>query len=164
MRQILAAVLVLLGCAACTSAASQPPASEAPPTTSVAPPTSPPVDPGGPHRHEPVLKVTWTPNLNWKHQQPVTTHGTTAQGRALVHDIRAAQRVPHNGAAYSCPIDFGVRARFVFGAQHGIVDLGGCRFIQFGRHTYRTDQAIGKDLRAVAPHRWLPYLRPRDLK
>jgi hypothetical protein len=123
-----------------------------------------PVDPGGPIRHRPVLKLTWTPNLNWTHQQAVTTRGTPAQGRRLLRDIRAAKRVPHNGAAYSCPIDFGVRARFVFRGRHGNVDLGGCRFIQFGQHTYWTDRAVATDLRSLAPHRWLPYLKLTGLK
>jgi hypothetical protein len=148
MRQVIAAVLVLLGCAACESAASVPP-QQAP----TAPITSPSTAP------QPQLVMTWSPNLNWKHQHPVRTHGTAAQGRALLRDIRNAKRVPHNGAAYSCPVDFGVHVRFVLGAKRGGIDLGGCRFVQLGHRTYWSDAAIVRDLRARAPHRWLRYLK-----
>lgn len=106
----------------------------------------------------PKLSVAWTPNLNWKHARTKITHGTNAQGRKLLRDIRAAHQVKHPGV-YNCPIDFGVTAKFWFAGKHGRADLGGCRFITLRHTTYRSDAAIVKDLRALAPARWKQYLK-----
>lgn len=106
----------------------------------------------------PKLSVAWTPNLNWKHVRTKITHGTAAQGRGLLRDIRAAHKVKHPGA-YHCPIDYGVTAKFWFDGKHGRADLGGCRFITLRHTTYRSDAAIVTDLRALAAARWKQYLK-----
>jgi hypothetical protein len=155
MRTVLALFLAAV-CCACTSANSTPPAPPRTMTGSPVRPSSPPVSPGPGG-----VAARWIPDLNWKHAQPVATHGSAALARNLRQDIAAARVFPRG--EYSCPIDVGVAAhltlRLANTVEHAVATLTGCATVVVPGHRARfVTEALRRDLATIAPKRWRQYL------
>jgi hypothetical protein len=156
MRTVLAVFLVAL-CCACTSANSTPPAPTRTMTGSPVRPSSPTVSPQWPGG----VSARWVPNLNWKHAQPVVTHGSAVLARELRYDIATARVFPRG--EFSCPIDVGVAARLTLHlaniVEHAVATLTGCATVTVpGHRACFVTKALRHDLATIAPKRWRQYL------